>query len=132
MITVSILINGNAIATRSAVNVGITPEEKSIYKLDDGSTILHRRENGTVVLAIEILKSIKEVGNENGIAKKTRPMEGQRIKCFGRNQLPIGEGIYHNARIVKNHSRAFVSLEDGFWASWNSVKRWTPSELQIL
>jgi hypothetical protein len=33
MITVSILINGNAIATRSAVNVGITPEEKSIYKL---------------------------------------------------------------------------------------------------
>ena len=62
MITVSILINGNAIATRSAVNVGITPEEKSIYKLDDGATILHRREHGAVALAIEMLKSIKEVG----------------------------------------------------------------------
>ena len=85
----------------------------------------HRRGNGAVALAIEMLKSIKDVGNENGIANKTRPMEGQRIKCFGRNELPIGEGIYHNARIVKNHSRAFVSLDDGFWASWNSVKRWT-------
>jgi hypothetical protein len=62
MITVSILINGNAIATRSAVNVGLTPEEKSIYKLDDGATILHRREHGAVALAIEMLKSIKEVG----------------------------------------------------------------------
>lgn len=62
MITVSILINGNAIATRSAVNVGITPEEKSIYKLDDGNTILHRREDGAVVLAIEMLKCVKEVG----------------------------------------------------------------------
>ena len=62
MITVSILINGNPIATRSAVNVGITPEEKSIYKLDDGKTLLHRRGDGAVALAIEMLKSIKEVG----------------------------------------------------------------------
>jgi hypothetical protein len=69
-----------------------------------------------------------ETDDETGTTKKIRPTEGQRIKCFGRNERLIGEGIYHNARIVKNHSRAFVSLDDGFWASWNSVKRWVSAE----
>jgi hypothetical protein len=62
MITVSILINGNAIATRSAVNIGEAAYGHHEYKLDDGGTIMHRRDNGAVALAIEMLKSIKEVG----------------------------------------------------------------------
>ena len=62
MITVAILINGNPIAARSAVNIEACTSGYHKYKLDDGTTLLHRRENGAVKLAIEMLKSIKEVG----------------------------------------------------------------------
>lgn len=62
MITVAIMINGNAIAARSAVNIGECAGGCHKYKLDDGTTLLHKRENGAVKLAIEMLKSIKEVG----------------------------------------------------------------------
>ena len=62
MITVAILINGNPIAARSAVNIEECASGYHKYKLDDGKTLLHRREDGAVKLAIEMLKSIKEVG----------------------------------------------------------------------
>ncbi len=62
MITVAILINGQPIAARSAVNTGIT-DNKGItkYKNDDGLTILHNPKDGAVKLAIKMLKTIKEV-----------------------------------------------------------------------
>jgi hypothetical protein len=61
MITVAILINGNPIMARSAVNVrdlGVHCE----YKLDDGNVLHHRPADGAVKLAIEMLKTIQEVG----------------------------------------------------------------------
>lgn len=61
MITVAILINGQPIAARSAVNIEECASGHK-YKLDDGKTLLHRREDGAVKLAIEMLKTIKEVG----------------------------------------------------------------------
>lgn len=61
MITVSILINGQPIFTRTAVNKGETqPKGYCKYLLDDGSTILHKRENGAVSLAKLMLDKIKE------------------------------------------------------------------------
>lgn len=65
MITVSILINGQPIYTRSAVNISTEDEiknkEKNTYLLDDSNTILHYRDKGAVELAIRMLKTIKEV-----------------------------------------------------------------------
>lgn len=61
MITVSILINGEPIFTRTAVNKG---EAKNSlyhkYHLDSGNTVLHKREDGAVALAKKMLDDIKE------------------------------------------------------------------------
>lgn len=48
---------------RSAVNIGANAKTKPKcrYRLDDGSIILHDRDHGAVKLAIEMLKTIKEV-----------------------------------------------------------------------
>ena len=73
MITVAILINGNPIAARSAVNIEECASGYHKYKLDDGKTLLHRREDGAVKLAIEMLKSIKEVGVKPPNAPAHRP-----------------------------------------------------------
>jgi len=56
MITVTILINGNPIITRSAVrNITGEPNE---YLLDDGKTIAHFSSDGAVELAKKMLDSI--------------------------------------------------------------------------
>lgn len=62
MISVAIMINGNPIMARSAVNKGVWQEgaKKCQYELDDGNTIYHDPEDGAVKLAIEMLKTIKE------------------------------------------------------------------------
>lgn len=60
MITVSILINGQPIFTRSAVNTTANDTGMCIYKLDTGGTIKHRRIDGAVKLAIKMLQTIKE------------------------------------------------------------------------
>jgi len=61
MITVSILINGQPIFTRSAVNKGMVASQvEHKYLLDDGTTLIHKREDGAVKLAIQMLKTIKE------------------------------------------------------------------------
>lgn len=60
MITVAILINGQPIMARSAVNQGRQPDGRTRYLVDDGSEILHVREAGAVPLAIEMLKTLKE------------------------------------------------------------------------
>ncbi len=64
MITVAILINGHPIAARSALNIGeVNPgDDLCRYKSDDGETLLHRTGDGAVALAIQMLKTIKEVG----------------------------------------------------------------------
>ncbi len=63
MITVSILINGEPIYTRSAVNV--TAKERPVpdvcdYKVDTGEIIQHRRSDGVVLLAYKLLGTIEE------------------------------------------------------------------------
>ena len=59
MISVAIMINGNPIMARSAVNEGGTGAEDK-YVVDDGSVIWHNPDDGAVKLAIEMLKNIKE------------------------------------------------------------------------
>lgn len=61
MITVSILINGNPIYTRSAVNTGAKLGNGcSVYEVDTGKCINHNPEQGAVKLAEKLLKTIKE------------------------------------------------------------------------
>ena len=59
MITVTILINGHPIFTRSAVR----REMKNgigTYEVDDGSFIAHKYDDGAVPLAKAMLDTIKE------------------------------------------------------------------------
>mgnify|MGYP001027401118 CR=1 FL=1 len=59
MITVSILINGQPIYTRSAYreSEGV---ELNTYKLDTGERIYHKYDDGAVVLAKKMLDTILE------------------------------------------------------------------------
>ena len=56
MITVSILINGEPIFTRTAVN---RLKEHGVYILDTGERIHHTPEDGAVALAHKMLASIE-------------------------------------------------------------------------
>ena len=67
MFTVAILINGQPVMARSAVNTGKTflpnmvtsnPGKTRIYRTDSGDLIGHNPEDGAVVLAIKLLKTI--------------------------------------------------------------------------
>lgn len=59
MITVAILINGEPIMARSAVNKGEQdPEGRTLYEVDDGARLYHRRGDGPVPLAIKMLETI--------------------------------------------------------------------------
>ena len=60
MITVSILINGQPIFTRSAVREGSEDDDFCNYLLDDGGIIKHDPRNGAVDLAKKMLDTIKE------------------------------------------------------------------------
>lgn len=59
MITVAILINGQPITARSAVRKRTGEDGVHTYRLDDGSVIQHRYDDGAILLAIEMLKTIK-------------------------------------------------------------------------
>lgn len=59
MITVTILINGNPILTRTAVNKG-EADGCHKYHLDSGNTVLHKRSEGAVKLAKKMLDDIDE------------------------------------------------------------------------
>ena len=65
MITVSILINGQPIYTRTAVNSGATVNQPNgqhhIYTLDTGEVIKHKQKDGAVVLAMKMLDTILEI-----------------------------------------------------------------------
>jgi len=60
MISVAILINGQPVMARSAVNKGPADNGEHIYHVDDGTYVYHKREDGAAVLAIKLLKTIKE------------------------------------------------------------------------
>jgi hypothetical protein len=60
MITVSILINGQPVYTRSAVNVTAGDREINEYKVDDGTIIKHKPKDGAVILAKKMLSTIRE------------------------------------------------------------------------
>lgn len=59
MITAAILINGQPIMARSATNTGRKRDGKTIYLVDDGSTVLHDPDDGAVELAKLLLGTIK-------------------------------------------------------------------------
>ena len=61
MISVAIMINGNPICARSAVNKGkLLNSSKHKYLVDDGSIIYHNPNDGAVKLAKLLLDTIKE------------------------------------------------------------------------
>ena len=61
MITVAILINGNPIMARSAVNKGCTDSMGNArYRCDDGTHIRHNPGDGAVALAKKLLDTIVE------------------------------------------------------------------------
>ena len=60
MITVSIVINGETILTRFAVNRGEHERGIRVYAVDDGTVIYHHPDDGAIKLAINMLKTTKE------------------------------------------------------------------------
>lgn len=61
MLTVAILINGQPIMARSAVNTGkVLGNGATVYAVDDGSKVHHHVDSGAVALAQKLLKTIKE------------------------------------------------------------------------
>lgn len=62
MITVSILINGQPIYTRTAIRVesGNRKGKISRYKVDDGTVISHHYDDGAVILAKMMLDTISK------------------------------------------------------------------------
>lgn len=65
MISVMILINGKPIMGRSATNTLRKRGKKTIYKCDDGASILHDPEDGAVVLAHKLLDRLKIHGERS-------------------------------------------------------------------
>jgi hypothetical protein len=62
MITVAILINGEPLMARSAVNTGERNDKgETLYKVDSGELIAHARHLGAVPLAQKMLDTIQEV-----------------------------------------------------------------------
>ena len=61
MLSVAIMINGNPIIARSAVNRNVKFDDENVeYQCDDGTIIHHNPDDGAVKLAIKLLKTIKE------------------------------------------------------------------------
>lgn len=67
MITVAILINGNPIAARNAINQGrINANGESEYLTDSGDTVWHDQDDGAVALAHKLLDLIKNDRKKKG------------------------------------------------------------------
>lgn len=64
MLTVSILINGQPLYTRSCFR-----EEEGIYRVDDGSVILHNYNDGAVLLAHKLLDTMYELRRKEKLSK---------------------------------------------------------------
>lgn len=63
MITVAIIINGQPLAARSAVNItkNPRPDKPNKYKIDTGKTITHVPQDGVITLAHMMLDTITEI-----------------------------------------------------------------------
>lgn len=70
MLTVSILINGQPLYTRSAVRTKGSKDKICIYECDNGSTIEHYYNDGAVVLAHKLLDTIKEPAQEQKLQER--------------------------------------------------------------
>jgi hypothetical protein len=82
MLTVAILINGNPVMARSSQNTGQFDEEgNTLYLVDDGSKIWHKREDGPVALARKLLDTIAV----NGISD-VELIKHLNLKKGGRNE----------------------------------------------
>lgn len=68
MITVAILINGNPIVARNAVNRGqrMVGCEECAYETDSGEVVYHDPADGAVALAHKLLDLIKNDRPKNG------------------------------------------------------------------
>lgn len=60
MLTVSILINGHPLYSRSAVNISKDDVQPQRYKVDTGEIIEHNQEDGAVALSHKLLNTIRE------------------------------------------------------------------------
>lgn len=69
MLTVAILVNGNPVMARSAVNTGRTRGGKTVYSVDDGSEVLHAPGDGAAALAALLLGTIREPRRGGGEAQ---------------------------------------------------------------
>lgn len=81
MITVNILINGEAIYARSAVN---RIKEHGVYILDTGERIFHDPEEGAVALAIKMLHGIEEDPDQLSLCKNCMCMTKTWHKTCGK------------------------------------------------
>lgn len=65
MLSVAIMINGNPIMARSAVNTEKEFDDGCMeYQCDDGTIIHHNPDDGAVSLAKKLLDTIKEQGRQ--------------------------------------------------------------------
>ena len=64
MLTVSILINGQPLYTRSCFR-----EEEGKYRVDDGSVIEHKYNDGAIVLAHKLLDTMYELQRKEKLDK---------------------------------------------------------------
>lgn len=82
MITVSIVINGEAIYARTAVN---RLKEHGVYVIDTGERILHDPADGAVALAVKMLHTIADDQEEltlcNNCLCMTKTWHDSCVKC---------------------------------------------------
>lgn len=89
MITVNILINGEAIFARSATN---RLEEHGVYILDTGERIHHNPDDGAVALAQKMLATIEDNPDELSLCKNcwcmTKTWHKTCTKCKAKKERP--------------------------------------------
>lgn len=87
MITVSIVINGEPIYARTAVN---RLKDHGVYVLDTGERIHHNPDDGAVALAQKMLATITEQPDELTFCKNcwrmTKNWHGGCAKCRARKE----------------------------------------------
>lgn len=76
MITVAILINGNLLMARSAVNQAKQNDKgETMYVTDSSEIVWHKREDGALKLAHKLLDTIRENGLQSSPNYKPETQE---------------------------------------------------------
>lgn len=86
MITISILINGQPLYTRSAFRTEGKQGEVCKYKCDDGSVITHNYNDGAVKLAHKLLDTIKELSAQDRDRKKLQEIAEKYYRMEVQNE----------------------------------------------